>query len=523
MRRGIRARHVLASGIVGGHVMLTDGEVVVEDSRIVAAGPRGLETVDEVIELGDAILMPGLIDLDALTDIDHTILDSWQSRELGLGLQWSREYATQRRRAVFDAEERAFIREYGFVQLLLHGVTTAMPIASEVHSDWAETYADAVAMAESARRLGLRVYLGPAYRSGVNVVDDDGSRSIYWNEELGLDGFEGAARFLEWASAQDTDLIHGTLLPCRIETLSEDLLHRTSALAAATGALVRLHALQGLHERAFVIERFGMSPLAVLERTGLLGPNLLIPHGIYIDSNPHVDADTDDDLGTLSASGASIVHCPLTSARHGSALDSFDRYRAAGVRIALGTDSFPPDLVRGIDIGVTLAKVLASRLDAATYGDYVSAATLGGAEALHRPDLGTIAVGATADLVAFRLDDPRDGVLDDPVRTLCMNSTGRAADFSMVAGRITLRDGVIPGIDLPAMTRRAQSLFDRMRAAYTERDYLRRPAGELFPASFPAEPSIPRGDRVAPEHMTTPGGGVVSPAGGPSRRTPSRE
>ncbi|MEV0435871.1 chlorohydrolase family protein [Nocardia sp. NPDC050413] len=488
MRRSIRARHVLAytSDGVGRHVMLTDAEVVVADARIVAVGPRGAEPADEVIELGDVVLMPGLIDLDALTDIDHTILDSWQSPELGLGLQWSREYATHRRRAVFDAEERAFIREYGFVQLLLHGVTTAMPIASEVHSDWAETYEDAVAMAGAARRLGLRVYLGPAYRSGVNVVDDDGTRSIYWNDDLGRHGFDGAARFLDWAAAQDTDLIHGTLLPCRIETLSADLLHRTSALAADTGALVRLHALQGLHERAFVLERFGVPPLTVLRQTGLLGPNLLIPHGIYLDSHPHVDADTDDDLGILAASGASIVHCPLTSARHGAALDSFGRYRAAGVRICLGTDSFPPDLVRGIDMGVTLAKVLASRLDAATYGDYVTAATLGGAEALHRPDLGRIAVGATADLVAFRLDDPRDGVLDDPIRTLCMNSTGRSADFAMVAGRITLRDGAVPGIDLVAMTRRAQSLFDRMREAYSERDFLRRPGAELFPASFPA-------------------------------------
>ena len=192
-------------------VLLTDAEVVVEDSRIVAVGPRGSELVDEVIELGDAVLMPGLVDLDALTDIDHTILDSWQSRELGLGLQWSRDYATHRRRAVFDAEERAFIREYGFVQLLLHGVTTAMPIASEVHSDWAETFADAVAMAESARRLGLRVYLGPAYRSGVNVVDADGSRSIYWNDDS--DSTDSRARRGSWSGPRRRTPISSTR-PC---------------------------------------------------------------------------------------------------------------------------------------------------------------------------------------------------------------------------------------------------------------------------------------------------------------------
>lgn len=485
MRQGIRARHVLACD-AGEHVLLADAEVVVEGARIVSVGPRGASAVDEVIDLGAAVLMPGLIDLDALTDIDHTILDSWQSPELGLGLQWSREYAEQRRRAVFDAEERAFIREYGFVQLLLHGVTTAMPIASEVHSEWAETYQDAVAMAEAAERLGMRVYLGPSYRSGVNVVDADGTRSIYWNEALGLEGFEGAARFLSWAAERNSDLVHGVLLPCRIETLSAELLRSTAALAAESGVLVRLHALQGLHERELVLDQCGAPPLEVLRRVGLLGPKLLIPHGIYVDSNPYVDADTDTDVALLAASGVTIIHCPLTLARHGAVLDSFGRYRAAGVSLALGTDSFPPDLVRGIDIGVTIAKILAHRADAASYEDYVSAATLGGAAALGRADLGRIEAGATADLVAFRLDDPLDGVHDDPIRTLCMNSTARAASFSMIAGRTVMRDGVVPGIDLPAMTRRAQELFDRMRAAYSERDYLRRKPDELFPPSFPS-------------------------------------
>ncbi|MGV9414802.1 chlorohydrolase family protein [Nocardia sp. NPDC003693] len=484
VRQAIRARHVLGHRD-GEQVLYEDAEVVVRGTRIVSVGPRGAAEVDEVVDLGTAVLLPGLIDLDALTDIDHTLLDSWQSPELGLGLQWSRDYAAHRRRAVFDAEERAFIREYGFVQLLLHGVTTAMPIASEVHSDWAETFEDATAMAETAERLGLRVYLGPSYRSGVNVVDDTGERTVYWNEALGTDGFDGAARFLDWAAERGSDLVHGVLLPCRIETLSEDLLAATAALAAETGALVRLHALQGLHERELILDRFGAPPLEVLRRTGLLGPKLLIPHGIYIDASPYVDSEADSDVATLAASGATIVHCPLTLARHGAALHSFGRYRAAGVALALGTDSFPPDLVRGIDIGVTIAKILAHRTDAATYGDYLTAATLGGADALGRGDLGRIEPGATADLVAFGLDDPRDGVHDDPVRTLCMNGTARSARFAMVAGRTVLRDGTIPGVDLPAMTRRAQGLFDRMRAAYAERDYLRRTADELFPPSFP--------------------------------------
>ncbi|WP_214967505.1 hypothetical protein [Arthrobacter sp. ISL-5] len=51
-----------------------------------------------------------------------------------------------------------------------------MPIASEVHSEWAETFDELAGMAETSSRLGLRGYLGPAYRAGVNVVRENGVR-----------------------------------------------------------------------------------------------------------------------------------------------------------------------------------------------------------------------------------------------------------------------------------------------------------------------------------------------------------
>ncbi|MEV5610940.1 amidohydrolase family protein, partial [Streptomyces sp. NPDC052225] len=124
--------------------------------------------------------------------------------------------------------------------------------------------------------------------------------------------------------------------------------------------------------------------------------------------------------------------------------------------------------------------------DAAPAEAYVEAATLGGARALGRDDLGRIAPGAQADLVAFSLDDVRDGVLDDPVRTFLLNGTARQATDSVVAGRPVLVDGALPGIDLPRLARNAQELFEKMRAAYSERDIERRPTEILFPPTFPA-------------------------------------
>jgi len=170
--------------------------------------------------------------------------------------------------------------------------------------------------------------------------------------------------------------------------------------------------------------------------------------------------------------------------RYGSTLDSFNAYKKAGINISLGTDSFPPDLIRGIDAGVQLAKILAGTNDAGDVAGYFDAATLGGARALRRPDLGRLEPGAQADLVAFSLGDIRDGVHDDPLRTLVLNGTARQAVLSVVAGRTIMADGVIEGVDLDYWRLKGQELFGRMRQAYSVRDARNRPANELFPPVY---------------------------------------
>ncbi len=484
MRTRWRAAHILAHQN-GGHALLRDGEVVWEDDTIVYVGPRFDGPVDTELALGDSLVLPGLIDLDALTDIDHLVLDSWASPEIAPGLQWSQEYFSDSR-DVFTAAERAFVREYALVQLALHGITTYLPIASEVHSSWAETFDDFVAMAEISRRIGLRGYLGPSYRSGVNIVDADGKRRVAFDEERGRAGLQDAQRFLEYAAKLGDPLVNGALLPCRIETLTPELMRDTAALALQHDVPVRLHCLQGFVERELILAQHGCTPLELLRRTGLFETRLLIPHGIVIDVHPEVYGEDRGDLATLAAAGVSIVHCPQTSLRYGDALHSFGRYRRAGINLCLGTDSFPPDLIRGMDTGVHLAKLIDRREDAAPAEAYIEAATLGGSKALGRDDLGRIVPGAQADLVAFRISDIRDGVFDDPVRTFLLNGTARQATHSVVAGSPVLVDGQLPGIDLEALRCRAQALFEKMRAAYPERDLRHRPVSELFPPTFPS-------------------------------------
>lgn len=468
----------------GDHVIFRHGEVAYENDRIIFVGQSFAGTPDDVIDAGFAMLSPGFIDLDALADIDHALLDSWHGPETGSGLEWSADYFTNHRRDVFSPEDRDFRHEFAFTQLIRNGITTAMPIGGEMHNIWCETYDEWAAAADIAGRLGLRIYMGPSYRAGVNVVRDDGSRDVMWNVGLGEEGLADAVRFAEDFDGAHAGLIRSVLLPARIETMTLELMKKTAEAAKRLGVKVRLHCLQGQRELELLKQWHGKSPLDLLDDTGLLGPDLLIPHGIYIGGtsrNPDGDA---TDLERIVRSGATIIHCPMTSIRYGTMMESFERYRAAGANIAMGTDSFPPDMIRNMDIGCHISKAVEHRTSAGNAADIFRVATLGGAKALGRDDLGRLAVGAMADMVIIDLSDPRVGQVDDPIRTLLMNCTGANVATVIINGRVVMRDQQFPGLDAKAMHARVQDYHARMKAAYSERDYRRRATERLFPPSF---------------------------------------
>ncbi|HMN31209.1 MAG TPA: amidohydrolase family protein, partial [Caldilineaceae bacterium] len=221
-----------------------------------------------------------------------------------------------------------------------------------------------------------------------------------------------------------------------------------------------------------------------LDAVGLLGPRMLIPHAVYIGGHSQNREPYRGELELLASTGASVIHCPLTSARYANAIESFDRYRRAGVNIALGTDSFPPDMIRVMDTGSNVAKLMEHRKSAGAAADYFRAATLGGAKALGREDLGRLAPGALADLIIVDLSQLRVGPIDDPIRTLLMNTGGPFVRTVIINGRTVMQDGQLPTIDDADLKRRGQAYFDKLKAAYPERDNFHRPLDELFPPSF---------------------------------------
>ncbi|MFJ6418850.1 chlorohydrolase family protein [Paeniglutamicibacter sp. NPDC091659] len=476
----VTARHVLVHQ-GDGHRMLRDGAVLVRGARIEWVGPaEDAPAAGQRIELGESLLMPGLIDLEGLADIDHIVLDSWIDGDTAL--LWSRDYAPRAVNAL-GAEDRSRMRLYAVAQLALHGITSFMPIASEVHTAWSETHDDAMDLVAAARAVGLRGFIGPSYRSAVHVAEPDGSMGMFHDEAAGRRGFADALRFLDTVRELGDPLVTGVLAPCRVESVSRELLERTARVAAEQNALVRVHVFQDLFENEMLAASHGTDAMGLLRETGLLNDRLVIAHGVYLDRHPQAIGEDTGQLAELAAAGVSIVHCPVTNARYSFHLHRLGDYLEAGVNMALGSDSFPPDLIRAMDLGTHLAKAQYGSLESHFLPEYVNAATLGGARALHRDDLGRIAAGASADLAAFALDSVRTGPMEDPLRTLLQSGTGANAVFSMVAGRPVVQDGKLPGVDLEALREDGQRIFDRLKASYSERTAST--AGELFPPVFP--------------------------------------
>ncbi|HXH01979.1 MAG TPA: amidohydrolase family protein [Candidatus Competibacteraceae bacterium] len=471
------------------HEILENGEVVFENDTIVFTGFAYPHPVDRTIDAGNAIVGPGFIDLDALADLDSTVLGFDNSPGWKHGRIWASTYVERGPREVYSAAEEDFKKRYAFVQLLRNGVTTALPITSLLYREWAETYEEFAHAADIAAELGLRVYLGPAYRTGLSVVHPDGRLGIHWNEARGLRGLEDAIAFARAFDGRHGGLIRAMLAPDRIECCTVELLQRTAAASAELGCPVRLHCCQSQLEVDTVHERFGKSSLELLAELDFLSPRALLPHGVFLGGAQPTAEGIERELGLLAGAGATLVHCLIVFGRHGKVMNSFTKFRRRGINIGLGTDTYPPDFIQNMHVGIMLTRLVEDAPDACSAADYYNAATLGGAQALGRPDLGRLAPGAKADITVFDLSSYHLGQLVDPIQTMVMNGTGRDFKMVIVNGRTVMEDGQIPGIALEELHQRAQRQYDKLRASYSERTHLHPPVEQIFKPSFPMRAS----------------------------------
>jgi 5-methylthioadenosine/S-adenosylhomocysteine deaminase len=142
-------------------------------------------------------------------------------------------------------------------------------------------------------------------------------------------------------------------------------------------------------------------------------------------------------------------------------LHSFQRYLDAGVTVAIGTDTFPMDIVAELRWASILAKVADANYQVGVPRDVFNAATLGGCRFLRRPDLGRLTPGAKADILLINLDHVSAGMYADPIKALVEGASGRDVDTVIVDGKVLVQGGRATRVDEDQVYAKAREATQR--------------------------------------------------------------
>lgn len=454
----------------GEHIIYNDGEVVYEEDTIIYIGKNYHGKVDKVIDEGNCIVSPGFIDLDALGDITPAVFTNEFPQDRRIDLQWSLDYFKNHRKEEMSQEDENYKSLYAYTVLIMNGITTAMPITSTVYKESGETYEEIAAAAHHAGKLGLRVYLGPSYLDGKIVFDDEGKQTIkYFDDQDSDRGLYNAEEFIKNFDNTYDGLVKACVVPERVELLTQETIIKSKELATKYNCPIRLHAAQDAFEYKHMLETYGMSTIQYLDSLGFLDENTLIPHAILTSGYSKVDDKSDKDLDILRDRKTSVIHCPLIYARRGIALESFGRFVRKGINMTIGTDTFPADMIKNMEIGSYLGKLLDNNRKENDFKHFFDAATINGAKALGRDDLGKLEVGAKADIIIANLSKFDMGISEDPIQTLILHGDGNFINTTIINGKIVMKDRKIEGIDFDLMLKRAQEIHDKMKLSYITR------------------------------------------------------
>ena len=355
-------------------------------------------------------------------------------------------------------------------ELLRGGVTTVMEIG---------TLGEYVV--ERAPHYGLRVYMGQAFRSGTVAHARRQARRVGVERGAGARGPRARHRVPPRHDGAHGDLVRCFVSPSQIDTCTPELLRDAKRFADEVQAPVP-GAHLAVRRR---VQRDGRPPRQDAHRLDAGAGRARVQH--HPRPRHHHRRLVVDQLpgGRRAAHGGrgrSVAHAVWVFARRGVAMESFARYRAAGVNMSLGTDTNPQSVIEAMRWAAVVSKMMERNTEATTAAHAFDAATLGGARALLRDDLGRVAPGAKADLVLWKARSWRMTPLRDPVKNIVYNASDEDVDRVYVNGRLVVDGGRVLGADEDKILARAPG---RRRAHVAAHDEVRLGGPRRRPALAP--------------------------------------
>ncbi|HET9425712.1 MAG TPA: amidohydrolase family protein [Gemmatimonadaceae bacterium] len=421
---------------------IENGTVTVENGRITHVGPREGAPRGESVDLGDAILMPGLVNTHCHLELTamRGFLEDLDFRRWILRL-------TSAKRSVLSAESLLDSARAGLEEGIAAGITT---------------YADTC---DSGAALDAMV--------------EYGVRGIMYQELFGPDPAQCEASVRDFnlklaaLRSRATSLVRVGISPHAPYTVSDDLFRASAAIARDEGLPMAIHVAEseveselvvhargafaeGLRGREIVVEPRGASPVRLLESLGVLDLRPLLIHCVRVDAR---------DLDLIAARRARVAHCPVSNAKLGHGIAPLVETLSAGIDVGLGSDSTASNnrmnLLEEARAALLLQRARIGTHEALSAADVLELATIGGACALGLGDeTGSLEVGKAADLAAFEIGHA--GPVHDPAAAAVFALDGSRASFVAVAGVPIVVSGKLTRA-VPGLSRRVQASADALR------------------------------------------------------------
>jgi len=415
-----------------------DGSVAVRGDSIVAVGPRAeIEARYESVQVIDArghLVLPGFI--NGHTHVPMTLFRGLHD-DVTLN-DWLYKY-------IFPAEAKNVNEEFvrwgtrlAAAEQIRAGVTT-----------FADMYYFEDAIAEETKAAGMRGVLGETFIDFPAPDNKSEAEMLAYTE-----------KFLKrW---QGDPLIHAAPAPHSIYTCSKKTLQDAAALARKYHAPILIHVAEMKKEWEDSEKTNGMSPVAYLEKIGVLGPDIVAAHCIFVD---------EADRKLLAQRGVGCVHNPSSNMMIASGVSPVPEMRAAGVAVGLGTDgpagsNNDLNLMEEIDLAAKLAKI--SKMDplALNAKSVVEMATIDGARALHmEKEIGSLDAGKKADLVLISLNEPNAVPMYDVYAQIAYSLKGSDVETVIIGGRVVMQGHLLLTVDEPKVLEKAREYGKAVKAS----------------------------------------------------------
>ncbi|KUO49777.1 MAG: hydroxydechloroatrazine ethylaminohydrolase [Desulfitibacter sp. BRH_c19] len=247
------------------------------------------------------------------------------------------------------------------------------------------------------------------------------------------------------------------IAPCSPFSVTSDLMKDAAKLAREKGVRLHTHLAETMDENNYCLDNFNMRPLDYMESLGWLGEDVWFAHGIHF---------SDEEIRKLAETQTGVAHCPVSNQKLASGVAKVPLMLEMGVPLGLAVDGSASN-----DCSNLLAEIRASYLihrlhyssKAPSGYDILKIATKGSANVLGRKDIGSLEVGKAADMFVINTNRLElAGAHLDPKSMLGTVGFNRPVDFTIVNGKIVVKNGELCNIDENEVVLKSNSLVERM-------------------------------------------------------------